>query len=491
MRVLAISGSLRAASLNSMLLRALVRIAPPTIQVDLYRDIGQLPLFNPDLEVIDPGSVAALRSRINAADAVIIASPEYAHGVTAVIKNALDWMVGNESFVNKPVALFNTSPRASHAQKALRETLQTMSVGMVDAACIAVPLLGSGLTEGEVVEHPKIRGALLEAIDALEAAVLSRDQPGTPDARTTDTDWVDKDIEPGIVEALGQRLAASRLWSVLMRVARERAARRTASDLTQQWERDRFVSPGPVDACVQADVDRMLFAAARNFEAVELSPLAPLGTCSVVAPGSQDRIVATIRGTEVVSDPTNALALESARRLRADPSLTVKFATSHRCVRAQSFAAGPGIAAHFRLFCLSSAGHEVKDHGFVVNSLIEHIQFHLGVLAEFGKRLGTPPKVILTLRTAASRAHLGALIGCAFPGMEIEREPLTNNYYDGLRFSIDVRDVAGERINLCDGGAFDWLGKLNSNRKLAFVASAIGSQRSAVIFGLARSQSTP
>jgi NAD(P)H-dependent FMN reductase len=180
MHILGISGSLRVASWNSMLLRALVCIAPPGIQVDLYRDIGQLPLFNPDLEASGPRSVAALRSSINAADAVVIASPEYAHGVSGVIKNALDWMVGNESFVNKPVALFNASPRATHAQAALRETLQTMSARIVEEACIAVPLLGSGLTDRAIAEHRPIRNALLAAIQALEIAVSSADRPPDP-----------------------------------------------------------------------------------------------------------------------------------------------------------------------------------------------------------------------------------------------------------------------------------------------------------------------
>ena len=178
MKILAISGSLRAASLNSLLLRAVARLAPPTMRVELYRDLGTLPLFNPDLETSDPESVATLRARLNAAEAVIIGSPEYAHGVSAAMKNALDWMVGNESLVNKPVALFNTSPRATHAQAALRETLQTMSARVIDEACIAVPLLGSGLSEDGVVSHPEIRTAVAIALSALEQAVLTGTQKG-------------------------------------------------------------------------------------------------------------------------------------------------------------------------------------------------------------------------------------------------------------------------------------------------------------------------
>ncbi len=173
MRILAISGSLRSASLNTALLRATARVAPPGTDVVLYRGLGDLPLFNPDLAATEPGPVVALREQILASDALLIASPEYAHGVTGAIKNALDWMVGNESFVNKPVALLNASPRATHAQAALRETVSTMSARLVEAACITVPLLGSGLSEDEIVQHPDIKAALLAALSALNTAVQS------------------------------------------------------------------------------------------------------------------------------------------------------------------------------------------------------------------------------------------------------------------------------------------------------------------------------
>ena len=173
MKILAISGSLRKASLNTTLLRAVARIAPPRIEVTLFRGLGDLPLFNPDIEATEPAAVVALREQIIASDALLIASPEYAHGVTGAIKNALDWMVGNESFVNKPVALLNASPRATHAQAALRETVSTMSARLIDEACIAVPILGSGLNENDIVQHPEISLTLLTALIVIEAAVRS------------------------------------------------------------------------------------------------------------------------------------------------------------------------------------------------------------------------------------------------------------------------------------------------------------------------------
>lgn len=172
MKFLAISGSLRAASNNTALLRAIARLAPADVAVELFSDLGNLPLFNPDLEATAPDAVTRFRAQLLAADAVIIASPEYAHGVTGAMKNALDWMVGCEAFVNKPVALLNASPRAVHAQASLKETLTVMSAHIVEKASITVPILGSGLDEEGMVCHPAISRALLEALQALQAATI-------------------------------------------------------------------------------------------------------------------------------------------------------------------------------------------------------------------------------------------------------------------------------------------------------------------------------
>ena len=173
MKILAISGSLRAVSLNTALLRAVARLAPADIRVVLYRGLGDLPPFNPDIEASDPSPVADLRTQILSADALLIASPEYAHGVTGVLKNALDWMVSCEAFVHKPVALLNASPRAMHAQASLRETVTVMSARIVEEASITVPILGSNFSEDEIVLHPDISASLLAALFSLSAAVVA------------------------------------------------------------------------------------------------------------------------------------------------------------------------------------------------------------------------------------------------------------------------------------------------------------------------------
>jgi NAD(P)H-dependent FMN reductase len=177
MKVLAISGSLRVASINSALLRAAARLAPPNVEVRLFRTVGELPLFNPDLEAQMPLPVRAFHAEVAAADALVIASPEYAHGVTGTIKNALDWLVSFEPFIHKPVAVLNASPRAHHADEALRETLRTMSAIIVEEASTCIALLGAHLTEDGMVEHPTISRAIRNSLLALHNAVVLR-QPG-------------------------------------------------------------------------------------------------------------------------------------------------------------------------------------------------------------------------------------------------------------------------------------------------------------------------
>jgi len=172
-RILAISGSLRAASLNSALLRAVAGLAPSNIYIELFTELGNLPLFNPDLEIADLPPVAHFHARLLEADGVIIASPEYAHGVTGVIKNALDWMVGSEAFVNKPVALLNASPRATIAQASLKETLVVMSAQVVEAASITLPIIGSNLDELGIAAHPSISTSIREALRAFHTEIVN------------------------------------------------------------------------------------------------------------------------------------------------------------------------------------------------------------------------------------------------------------------------------------------------------------------------------
>lgn len=100
--------------------------------------------------------------------------------MTGTIKNTLDWLVSFEPFANKPVAVLNASPRAHHADAALREVLKTMSAVIADAASVSIPLLGAGLSEAGMAEDASITRALRQSLDSLCGYVAARPQEPGP-----------------------------------------------------------------------------------------------------------------------------------------------------------------------------------------------------------------------------------------------------------------------------------------------------------------------
>ncbi|MEY4563389.1 MAG: hypothetical protein RLZZ618_2666 [Pseudomonadota bacterium] len=172
MKILGVSGSLRQASINSALLRAARQLAPAGMALAVFEGAGALPLFNPDLETDLPEPVRLLHAAVADADALLFASPEYAHGVSGTIKNLLDWLVSFEPFVGKHVAVLNASPRAHHADAALRETLITMSAVIVEPASLSMPLLGSRLDDLGMIEDPEVSAVIQRSLAALHRAVL-------------------------------------------------------------------------------------------------------------------------------------------------------------------------------------------------------------------------------------------------------------------------------------------------------------------------------
>lgn len=159
MKLLALSGSLRKASYNTAAIEALQILAPANIEV-IIGSIGELPLFNPDREEEYIPALAELAQSLSIADGLILASPEYAHGISGPMKNALDWLVGGTEFPFKPIMLINTSPRASHAQESLKEVVRTMSGIVIEKAYVSIPLLSSELDVNGIIESREIAGAL-------------------------------------------------------------------------------------------------------------------------------------------------------------------------------------------------------------------------------------------------------------------------------------------------------------------------------------------
>jgi len=170
MKILAMSGSLRAASSNTNVLLAAMRLAPAGVEISLYRGIAELPHFNPDVESATvPPIVEALRDQVQEADALLICCPEYAHGVPGSFKNALDWLVGI-GLNGKPVGLINASPRSTYVNASLTEILLIMGASMVEGAQVTVPLMGRPLDDAAIAADPELAGTLRGGLAALVEA---------------------------------------------------------------------------------------------------------------------------------------------------------------------------------------------------------------------------------------------------------------------------------------------------------------------------------
>ena len=127
MRILAISGSARRLSTNTALLRALARAAPEGVEVSVYDSVATLPVFSPNLDNQPPPVVQDYVAEVGAADALIIASPEYVRAIPGGLKNAIDWLVSRETLIDKPIALAHASHRGDDMLAALRIVLATVS----------------------------------------------------------------------------------------------------------------------------------------------------------------------------------------------------------------------------------------------------------------------------------------------------------------------------------------------------------------------------
>ena len=168
MRILAVSGSLRADSYNTALLRAAAQAAPAGVEVELWEGIGDLPIYGQDLEGDVPESVRRLRDDWAAADAILFATPEYNGSVPGGLKNAVDWASrpkGEAALLNKTVAVAGASTGqfgALWAQQDLRRVL-----GIAGARVVGEELPVSRAQDGfgEAV-HEGLRRTLMELVEA-------------------------------------------------------------------------------------------------------------------------------------------------------------------------------------------------------------------------------------------------------------------------------------------------------------------------------------
>jgi chromate reductase, NAD(P)H dehydrogenase (quinone) len=184
-KILLVSGSLRAESVNAAVLRTAASVAGPRVHATLYEGMATLPHFNPDDDP-DGGPVAApvsdLRQLLADADAVLFCTPEYAGSLPGSFKNLLDWTVGGGETYGKPVAWINASSRldpaaGSGAETTLRTVLGYTGADIVVDACLRIQVPRSAVRPQGLIEDVAIRGEIATALRTL--AGYAADKPAT------------------------------------------------------------------------------------------------------------------------------------------------------------------------------------------------------------------------------------------------------------------------------------------------------------------------
>jgi hypothetical protein len=268
---------------------------------------------------------------------------------------------------------------------------------------------------------------------------------------------------PEILDVLAERLSGADLTTLLLEVMRVRARGLTPADVLRRYTTDRFVGPATVPfERIRRTENGVLSVVPADFELLTLAPVAPLGAHSAPATVDQNKVITTIRNTEVAADPTNALALEAAvrRRRSTDP---VRLAAFQRVARAQHFG-GAGAYAHFGLFALVSGDRDTGNLAFERRHLAEH----LSLLTDAVRACGIPdPEVRVTVLDPRFERVADGVGATDDPDRQSGR-----GYYTGLCFKI----YAGG-VELGDGGFVDWTARLLGNRKERLLISALGVDR--------------
>jgi hypothetical protein len=280
--------------------------------------------------------------------------------------------------------------------------------------------------------------------------------------------------------ALEEELTPADLQTLLLGVSRRRAAAVSPARLTRRWRDDRYVQPAGSDPRRVWALEARLWALLpEEFDGVDLSPVAPLGVCSALGPVSQDRVISTVRGTEVVSDPTNALALEAARRRPRAGTSSVHLASCHRVLRGQPFDE-PGAFQHFRLFALVSSARDRGSGRTEAELLTTHLTFWAAALSDLlPDRTSTISYTVFGFPPLKERMDDTVLPALASLPGRIQEDPArrrARGYYERGALRIDIAADAGP-VEVGDGGFTDWTAQLRGDAKERCLISCVSTER--------------
>ncbi|HEY9258941.1 hypothetical protein [Chitinophaga sp.] len=289
----------------------------------------------------------------------------------------------------------------------------------------------------------------------------------------------DKAGIPHLVQLLSEQLSSAELSSLLLEVYHQKSMHTSAPALLQQYRHNIYVKPADTDMIVllEKELQLLRYLKEQGYDPLELSPVAPFGSCSVPGTVNQKKILSAIRHTEVLADATNALALHIAHEHLTNPATPasgrIRYCTVHRHIRAMQLPPGKGYTPHFKIACMVAAGKDTGDYAFervTFREQLQHIHHLLTSLFEI-------EDIYFKIQPRAGYKDGQALIAAAtadFPfKMVRDPAPAENNYYKGLQFKAIIT-VAGNEIEIADGGLVDWTHQFTGNKKERCFIAGIG-----------------
>jgi hypothetical protein len=292
--------------------------------------------------------------------------------------------------------------------------------------------------------------------------------------------------QPQLIDILTSTISGTQLNTLLLDTFRIKTRKTSAPELLKLYQINRFVKPAdlPVIELRKAEVGLLQLLKDHSFEPVELSPVSVVGSCSVVGPADQNKILSCLRGTEVLADATNAIALHfcdlKKRKAWIPDSSSAKFraATIQRHVRTQPIS-GAGFTPHFKIACVTTAGLDTGDFTFEKEALLEQLQVLYHVYRKFynaddvSYRLLCRPGYDDPVRLANA---LQTFIVDRNPHLKIdvvENPDKAIHYYKGVQYKVNIR-WKNNTYEIADGGFVDWTQQMLQNKKERFLIGGMG-----------------